>query len=55
MERKHAVPLVGDTPLSKIGKNTVDPQTQCMLRPQSGLLRAKEGRYMRHELHFVKH
>ena len=43
VEQQHAVPIGEDTPASQVGKNTVDPQTQYMLRPQRGLLRATEG------------
>ena len=55
VEQKHAVPMGEGTPIGEICKNTLGPQMPCMRKPQSGLLRAKEGRHMSHELQFVKH
>lgn len=51
--KKH--PVSEDVPLSEVGKNTVDPQNHYRLRPLEGLLGAKRGVYMRHELLFVRH
>ena len=49
------MPLSEDLPIGEIGKNTVDPQLQYKLSPTTGLLKAKDGVYIRQELKLASH